>query len=656
MYLGVCYYPEHWPREQWDRDARRMAELGLTRVRIGEFAWSRMEPGPGRYDWAWLDEAIDTLAGQQLKIVLGTPTAAPPKWLVDRHPEILPVGADGAVWQFGSRRHYDIASPVYREHCVRIVDAMARRYGAHPAVIAWQTDNELGCHNTLPSYTRAALEGFRAWLAVRYGDIGTLNRAWGNVFWSMEYRGFDEIELPRHTPTDANPAHLLDFRRYQSDEVARFHAVQVDAIRPHAPGRDVLHNFMGFFAEFDHYAFARGGLDVAAWDSYPVPRTEVLPLDEADKRRWARTGHPDVSAFSHDLYRGVGNGRMWVMEQQAGPVNWGPYNPVPHAGAVRLWTWEAFAHGAELVSYFRWRQYPHAQEQLHSGLNAPDDRLSPGGHEVAHVARELAVVDRALVDASCEPPRVALLFDYEADWMIRIQPHGADFDYQHHAFDWYRALRELGLDVDIVAAGADVSRYAFVVAPTLPVVTDRIVEQVASGTAQWLFGPRTGSRTAEFAIAPGLAPGKLRDVLPVRIGQVESLRPSLAARVSFDGLDGHALKWRDHVDMDAAPGVDVLAACDDGVPALVRRGRVTMATACFDRALLRAIIARCARDAGVSVRALPEGVRLRRRGRVTFAFNYGDASCMLSVPDGARFVLGSRELGAVDVAAWVEPD
>ncbi|KFL51957.1 beta-galactosidase [Burkholderia pyrrocinia] len=656
MHLGVCYYPEHWPREQWDRDARRMAELGLTRVRIAEFAWSRMEPEPGRYDWAWLDEAIDTLARQQLKIVLGTPTAAPPKWLVDRHPEILPVGADGAVRQFGSRRHYDISSPVYREHCVRIVDAMARRYGAHPAVIAWQTDNELGCHNTLPSYTRAALEGFRAWLAVRYGDVGALNRAWGNVFWSMEYRGFDEVELPRHTPTDANPAHVLDFRRFQSDEVARFHAVQVDAIRAHAPGRDVLHNFMGFFTEFDHYAFARSGLDVAAWDSYPVPRTEVLPLDEQDKHRWARTGHPDVSAFSHDLYRGVGNGRMWVMEQQAGPVNWGPYNPVPHAGAVRLWTWEAFAHGAELVSYFRWRQYPHAQEQLHSGLNTPDDRLSPGGYEVARVARELATFDPALVAGERTSARVALLFDYEADWMIRIQPHGVDFDYQQHAFDWYRALRELGLDVDIVAADADVSRYALVVAPTLPVVPDRVVEQVAGSGTHWLFGPRTGSRTADFAIVPGLAPGKLRDVLPVRIAQVESLRPSLAPRVAFDGVEGHAVKWRDHVDTDAAAGVDVLAAFDDGVPALVRRAHVTMATACFDRALLRAIVGRCARDAGLPVAALPDGLRLRRRGRVVFALNYGDAPCTLPAPAGARFVLGGPELGAVDVAAWVEPD
>ncbi|QKM57379.1 Beta-galactosidase [Burkholderia glumae] len=653
MRLGVCYYPEQWPREQWASDARRMAELGLGCVRIAEFAWSRMEPEPQRYCWDWLDEAIDTLARHGLRIVLGTPTASPPKWLVERHPEILPVGADGQAWQFGSRRHYDVSSEVYREHCLRIVDAMARRYGNHPAVIAWQTDNELGCHNTLPSYTRAALAGFRRWLAARYGEIATLNRAWGNVFWSMEYRSFDEIELPRHTPTDANPAHRLDFMRFQSDEVARFHALQVERIRAHSPGRDVLHNFMGFFTEFDHYAFARAGLDVAGWDSYPVPRTEVLPLDEGDKRRWARTGHPDVSAFSHDLYRAIGRGRMWVMEQQAGPVNWGPYNPVPHAGAVRLWTWEAFAHGAELVSYFRWRQYPHAQEQLHSGLNTPDDRLSAGGREVARVAAELATLDPALTNARPAPARVALLFDYEADWMIRIQPHGADFDYQQHVFDWYRALRELGLDVDLVAASADLDGYALVVAPSLPVVPDGLVEQVKRGAGHWLFGPRSGSRTAEFAIVPGLAPGPLREVLPARIEQVESLRPSLAPRVSIDGVEGHAVKWRDHIEDSGE--VEVLASFDDGVPALVAHGRVMYAPACFDPTVLRAVIVRSVRAAGLPVQALPEGLRLRRRGRLTFALNYGATPVPAPAPVNATFVLGGPVIGAVDAAAWIVP-
>ncbi|TKC81725.1 beta-galactosidase [Trinickia terrae] len=651
MHLGVCYYPEHWPRQKWESDARRMAELGITRVRIAEFAWSRMEPSPGRYDWAWLDEAVDTLARHGLKIIIGTPTASPPKWLVDQHPEILPVAHDGRVWQFGSRRHYDVSSPIYREHCARIVGDMVRRYGAHPAVIAWQTDNELGCHNTLPSYSKAALQRFKHWLEARYESVDALNEAWGNVFWSMEYRRFDDIELPMQTPTDANPAHVLDFRRFQSDEVASFHALQAELIREHAPGRDLLHNFMGFFTQFDHYAFAQSGLDVAAWDSYPVPRTEVLPLAEADKHRWARTGHPDVSAFSHDLYRGVGNGRMWVMEQQAGPVNWAPWNPAPLPGMVRLWTWEAFAHGAELVSYFRWRQYPRAQEQMHSGLNAPDDALSPGGREVARVGEEL----RALAlpsDAPRTRAPVALLFDYEADWITQIQPHGADFDYQQHVFEWYGALRRLGLDVDILSARADVSGYALVVAPTLPVLPASVVEQAARGNGHWLFGPRTGSKTEAYSIPPELPPGQLQTILPVRIGQAESLRPSLRPAVSFDGVEGWATRWRDHA--EPGPGAEVLARFEDGVPALVRRGRVSMAAACFDRAMLQAVVARSVRDAGLAAHALPEGLRLRTRGALRFAINYGDAAQPVPAPPGATFVLGGPTIGAADVAAWIE--
>ncbi|MFX1738664.1 beta-galactosidase [Paraburkholderia sp. A1RI_3L] len=652
MQLGVCYYPEHWPAHQWESDARRMAELGIARVRIAEFAWSRMEPEPGRYEWAWLDDAIETLARHGLKIVLGTPTASPPKWLVDQHPEILPVTRDGTVMQFGSRRHYDLSSPIYREHCARIVGEMVRRYGDHPAVVAWQTDNELGCHNTVPTYTQAALQRFRQWLAGRYETIGALNTAWGNVFWSMEYRHFDEIELPQCTPTDLNPSHVLDFRRFQSDEVASFHALQAELIRAHAPGRDLLHNFMGFFTAFDHYVFARHGLDVAAWDSYPVPRTEVLPLAEADKHRWARTGHPDVSAFSHDLYRGIGKGRMWVMEQQAGPVNWAPWNPVPQPGAVRLWTWEAFAHGAELVSYFRWRQCPYAQEQMHSGLHAPDNTLSQGGREVAQVGEELRALGSPH-DVKKHAP-VALLFDYEADWMVAAQPHGADFDYQHHVFEWYSALRSLGLDVDIVSAHADVADYRLVVAPTLPILPDSVIAQIERGASHWIFGPRTGSKTGSFAIAPELPPGKLQGVLPVRIAEVESLRPSIRPAIRFEGAKGHGLRWRDHA--QPGTGADVLARFDDGVPALLRHGRVNLVTACFDQAMLRAIVARCVRDAGIESILLPEGLRLRTRGPLRFAINYSDEPHAVPAPHGARFVLGGPQVEPVGVAAWIEDD
>jgi beta-galactosidase len=654
MQLGVCYYPEHWPESKWESDARRMAEMGVARVRIAEFAWSRMEPDPLRYQWGWLDTAIATLARHGLQIVVGTPTASPPKWLVDSHPEILPVARDGRVLQFGSRRHYDISSPVYREHCARIVEAMVRRYGQHPAVVAWQTDNEFGCHNTLPSYTKAALQRFRRWLAERYEGIDALNRAWGNVFWSMEYRSFDEIELPVMTPSDANPAHVLDYRRFQSDEVASFHALQADLIREHAPGRDVLHNFMGFYAAFDHYAFAQRGLDVAAWDSYPVPRTEVIALPEADKHRWARTGHPDVSAFSHDLYRGVGNGRMWVMEQQAGPVNWAPFNPVPQAGIVRLWTWEAFAHGAELVSYFRWRQCPYAQEQMHSGLNTPDDRLSPGGREAARVGEELRQLSIANDRLRSVRSPAALLFDYEADWVIETQRHGADFDYQQHVFEWYGALRELGLDIDIVSAHADLSGYRLVVAPTLPILPERLVEQIERGDSHWVFGPRTGSKTEAFAIPADLPPGALQRMLPARVIEVESLRPSLRPSVRFEHVEGSALRWREHVE----PGIEteVLARFDDGLPAVLRCERVTYLAGCFDRAVLNAVVSNCVRRAAIETIPVTDGLRLRRRGALRFAINYGEQACAVPARAGARFVVGGPVVGPVDVAAWIEEE
>ena len=134
MRLGVCYYPEHWSPAMWRDDAARMKALGIERVRIGEFAWSRIEPEPGVYRWDWLDEAVDVLGSAGLQVVMCTPTATPPKWLIDQHPDILAIGADGRPRAFGSRRHYDFSSPAYFEAARVICEAVARRYGSHPAV------------------------------------------------------------------------------------------------------------------------------------------------------------------------------------------------------------------------------------------------------------------------------------------------------------------------------------------------------------------------------------------------------------------------------------------------------------------------------------------------------------------------------------------
>lgn len=639
MRLGCCYYPEHWPERMWAEDAHRMAEMGLTRVRIGEFAWSRIEPEPGRYDWGWLDCAIDTLHTAGLGIILGTPTATPPKWLVDSLPDMLAVDAQGRERRFGSRRHYCFSHPGYRAECARIVTALAERYGQHPGIVAWQTDNEYGCHDTVVSYSAAAAQGFRQWLAARYADIGALNAAWGNVFWSQEYRTFDEIDPPHLTVTEPNPAHVLDYRRFASDAVVTFNRLQVDILRSASPGRDIGHNYMGFFTEFDHHAVSRD-LDVATWDSYPIGFLEQFWFRRDDKLRYARQGHPDIAAFHHDLYRGCAHGRWWVMEQQPGPVNWAAHNPAPLPGMVRLWTLEAAAHGAELVSYFRWRQAPFGQEMHHAGLLRPDSIDDTGAHEARAAARDLAMIG----DLGAPARSVALLFSYEAAWLFDAQPQGRSFRYIELVFEFYSALRQLGLDVDILPADAALDGYNMVVAPSLPILDTALVARLRQLRVPVLFGPRSGSRTRDCQIPDTLPPGPLQAAMPLVIPRVESLREGLT-----EAGDGFAIaRWFEHVDTALEPDI----ALKDGRGIVYRSASLRYLAGWPDAALLDRVFAAMAAEGGLPVKVLPRDIRIRRAGDVSFAFNYGpDAIDLAGLTDGP-LIIGDPILPPGAVAAW----
>ena len=614
MQLGVCYYPEHWPEDRWPTDAAMMREAGITRVRIAEFAWSRIEPEPGRFDWSWLDRAVEILAAEGLGIIMCTPTATPPKWLVDAMPDMVALGPDGRQRGFGSRRHYCFSHPGYREQCQRITRAVAERYGDHEAVAAWQTDNEYGCHDTVQSFSVAAREAFRDWLQRRYSTVENLNEAWGNVFWSMEYRTFDEIELPNLTVTEANPAHWLAFRRFSSDQVVSFNRLQVDILREHSTGRDILHNAMGFYTGYDHFDLA-GDLDCLGWDSYPLGFLEMFRFSEADKLRFARTGHPDIAAFHHDLYRGCARDERWcVLEQQPGPVNWARHNPAPLPGMVALWTAEAAAHGAELVSYFRWRQAPFAQEQMHAGLLRPDGAPAPALGEIDGILKRLPPPDLTGPRAR----HAAIVFDYQAEWMTQIQPQGEGLSALWAAFSCYEALRELGLNVDFVKSGADLSRYALAVLPCLPIVSDEALAALVSFPGQIVVGPRTGSRTEDFRIPDTLAPGPLTAALGLTVTKSETLRPALTH--SGDGWE--IARWLDHVEGDAA--VDYVA--DDGTPASFRHGNARYCATWPEGNVIRRILEDAATDAALPVAALADGERRVSFQNGHFAFHYGTQS------------------------------
>ena len=646
MQLGVCYYPEQWPESMWEDDARRMAAMGIGLVRIAEFAWSRIEPVPGRLNWEWLDRAVATLARHGLQVVLCTPTATPPKWLVERHPEILAIDAGGQPRRFGSRRHYCFSSAVYRSEAVRISTLIAQRYGQHPAVVAWQTDNEYGCHDTILSYSPDAIGAFRAWLRDRYGDIDTLNRAWGTVFWSQEYTSFEQVDAPVGTVTEANPAHRLDYRRFASDEVVTFNRLQTNLLRELSPGRPVIHNFMGFFTEFDHYQVARD-LDIAGWDSYPLGFTQNFFLSDEEKAKWARIGHPDIAAFHHDLYRGMCKGRWWVSEQQPGPVNWARWNPAPAAGVVRLWGWQAFAHGAEAVNFFRWRQAPFAQEQMHAGLHRCDDTLDVGGEEATLLAAEV----RALGPHVHTPPaghtrQVALVFDYQAQWMAQITPHGADFNYLELAFELYSQLRQLGLDVDVIGPDAPLEGYALVVLPAQLHVDAPLAERLCAFAGAIVMGPRTASKTRDFGVAPAT------DVLAlagVRVRQVESLPPGVCDTVEGLAGPGSATRWREWLELSDAQAD---AHYSDGRCAVARRGRCRYVGAWLNAGGWRAVLAAAAQDAGLAACALPADVRINRLGKLTFAFNFSASTVEWSPGAGSACVQGQARLAPLEMSIW----
>jgi beta-galactosidase len=667
MQLGVCYYPEQWPQSYWEADAARMVEMGLSHVRIAEFAWSCIEPEAGRFDWAWLDMAVQVLSTAGLKIIMCTPTATPPKWLVDSDANLLAIDANGQPKRAGSRRHYCFSSASFRAQSKRITSAVAKRYGKHPAVVAWQTDNEYGCHFTVQSFSLDARNRFRTWLAHRYGSIDQLNAAWGNVFWSQTYASFDEVDPPFQSVTEAHPALRLDWKRFGSDEVVDFNREQVEIIRRESPGRLVTHNFMGFFTEFDHYKVSKD-LDVASLDSYPIGFTQMFFLNDQEKHLWAETGHPDIPSFHYDLYRGMcAQNKWWVMEQQPGPVNWAHWNPIPKDGMVRLWTWQAMAHGCGLVSYFRWRQAPFAQEQMHAGLLAPDSSEAQGATEVKQLAQEIQQLKRAFpAGMNKKQAHVALIFDYDSIWMSDIQPQGLDYHALELVFRLYSTLRSLGLDVDIVSSRADVSGYRLLVVAAQWWIEPALVAQLEKGEAYVLITPRAGSKSEHLSITEPLPPGLLTKLVGAKVLRVGSLPSSCSVPLFAVGAllnpttaapVAQASRWIEDLQcLDAKP----LWVNAKGLPVVTRKDKVTYAGAWLADADWQHLLIDICAIAAIKTTHLPQGLRLSNMDKVVLAANFSDQAiawqphnaAIASAQSPPKILLGEDTIPPQGIAIW----
>ncbi len=663
FYYGCDYYPEHRPEPFWEEDARRMREAGFNVVRIGEFAWARMEPAEGQYDWGWLDRAIETLYRHGLRIVLGTPTAAPPPWLVAAHPEILPRDRHRRVRHAGSRRHYCPNSPLYREYTRRIVITLAERYGSDERVVGWQIDNEFGCHDTGRCYCDVCTARFREWLRERYGSLDRLNEAWGTVFWSSIYRSWDEIPLPWAAPAEHNPAHLLDFLRFGTDSFRQYQQLQIDILRERAPGQFITHNYMPFHSrELDFYDLA-APLDFVSWDNYHF---------------YGAT--PALVAATHDLYWGMQARNYWVMEQQVSQVNWAPYNPVFRPGEVGLKVWQSVAHGADGLLYFAWRATTQGAEIYHSGLLDYSNRPTRGYEEARRIGQILQRLAPYL-EGSIPPAEVAILHDYPSRWSLDIQPHNRDLaddeTFRQALMGPYQALWARNIPVHILRAApeTDLSAYKLVILPALnligPELAGRLQEYVHNGGAL-IATARTGFKD-EYGRVPGQPPGHLAELVGVKVGEFDSLPPDRRNSVRFVyGPAGSApvSLW---MEVLQPTGARPLAVYEEdfyaGEPAAtiaeVGQGRAfyvgILAGAEFYGPLMDWLLPQ------LGIRpplATPEGVeakvRAGPRGTVLFLLNHNDRAARVALPAPATDIItGERwdggEIGAREIRIFLFP-
>jgi beta-galactosidase len=594
MKFGCAWYPEQWSESRWAEDVRLMREAGMNVVRMGEFAWSHLEPEESRYDFDWLERAVDLAGQHSLDVVLCTPTAAPPAWMTHRYPETLLVREDGRRATHGNRCHFSPTSARYRDFCGKIAEEMAQRFGRSPRVIGWQIDNE---YNAV-SYDEDTRRKFHDFLKSRYETLDALNARWTTAYWSQTYDDWAEIPLPVGSH---HPALMLDFRRFLTRVYADYQRVQVDAIRRHSD-RPITHNFMGWFDLFDHYAVA-ADLDFASWDCY------------------VGSGHLDYlkTGSAHDLVRGFSGKNFWVMETQPASVNWSAINNALNRGELKTMAWHAIGHGADAILYWQWRSALGGQEQYHGSVVGPDGSPRPIYGEIQELGTELARCADHLaatrVVADC-----ALIHSYDDRWALNFQRHHEGFDPVLHLGSFYRALRCAVSAVDIVPPTSGLSQYRLVVAPHLHILdedTARRLDAYVRAGGHLVLGPRSGMKNRDSALLPSRQPGPLSASLGAHVEEYYALDSDLRLEPA-----GEARIWAEWLVSDTE-GTEVILRYGagngwlDGQPAVVTRrlgsGRISYVGAWLDDATMKRLAQQWIAESGTPSVAVPDGVELCRR-------------------------------------------
>ena len=463
---GGDYNPDQWLEcpEILEEDIRLMKKAHVNTVSLGIFAWAKLEPEEGVYDFEWMEKIINHLYENGIYVFLATPSGARPHWLADRYPEVLRVNEMRQKNIFGQRHNHCYTSPIYRQKVRQINMKLAERFGDHPGVLMWHISNEYGgeCHCPL------CQSAFRGWLKKKYNnDIKEVNRKWNTAFWSHDYQNFDQIESP--TPLGETSIHglVLDWKRFVS------------------------------------------------WDNYPQWHKGPEHLVAMD------------NGMQHDIMRTLKKEPFILMESCPGPTNWQSVSKLKRPGMLETASLQAVAHGSDSVMYFQIRKGRGGFEKFHGALidhyGKEDERTYQECKEVGADLEQIDELKHANVKAD-----VAVIYDWENRWAVEEAqgPRNKGMFYKETVEKHYYAFRKLGLNVDLPDMTQDLDGYKIVVAPMLYMFRAGFEEKVrkfVENGGTFIMTYWSGVVDENDLCVLGGTPGGLMDVMGLRSTEIDAL-------------------------------------------------------------------------------------------------------------------------------------
>ncbi len=526
MSLGTCYYPEHWDRELWKSDLERMRSSGIETVRIAEFAWSKFEPTEGNFTFEFFDDFMDVAQEMEMKVIFGTPTATPPAWLTEKYPEVLNSTIDGVLYRHGARRHYNYNSKKYQELSSRIVEKLGEHYGQHPNIIGWQIDNELNCELN-EFYSESDTIAFREFLQKKYKTLDNLNEAWGTVFWNQTYTDWEEIYVPRKVIQNSNNPHqVLDFSRFISESAINFCKMQSDILVKYIKEGDYI-TTNGRFGNLDNHKLAKETIDVYTYDSYP---NFAYALGEDPKnnttlndRKWSSNLNEVRSICPH----------FGIMEQQSGANGWNTRMeaPSPKPGQMMLWVMQSIAHGADFISFFRWRTCTKGTEMYWHGILDYDNSDNRKLAEVKKISKRVEKL-KPMTGANYKAT-FGVLKDYDNTWDAQLDNWHKRIDKASN-MEIFVASQLTHTPVDYIYLQADTTieeleQYPVLFYPHALILNDKnveLLETYVENGGTLIMGCRTGQKDETGQCPMTKMPGLATDLVGATVKDFTAIGPN----------------------------------------------------------------------------------------------------------------------------------